>query len=110
MKRATILLAAVLAAGMVSVTIMAPPAEAKKSSKHNNDTSGPIQNGMTLDEAQQAVNGTATPVGGPNNGVQTYRISVRTAQQGGGTNDHPVVTVYMFGVKDGKVTWVRKQA
>lgn len=107
MKRAFLLLAAVLVAGTASVTIMAPAANAKKSSQQ--DSSSLIHDGMTLDEVEQAAGGTATPAGAPRNDVQTYRISIRQDTGNGGTNDHPIVTVYLFGIKDGKVTWVHKQ-
>ena len=104
MKRASLLLAAALVAGTASVTVMAPAADAKKSSQD----SSLIHKGMTLDQVEQAAGGAATPAGAPRNDVQTYRISIR--QDGdGGTNDHPIVTVYTFGLKDGKVTWVHKQ-
>jgi len=107
MKRASLVLAAALVAGTASVTVMAPSANAKKSSQQ--DSSSLIHKGMTLDEVEQAAGGAATPAGAPRNDVQTYRISIRQDNGNGGTNDHPVVTVYMFGVKDGKVTWVHKQ-
>jgi hypothetical protein len=106
MKRASIVLAAAMIAGTASVTIMAPAADAKKSTQ---DSSSLIHKGMTLDEVEQAAGGAANAVGAPRNGVQDYRISIRQDTGDGGTNDHPVVTVYMFGVKDGKVTFVHKQ-
>lgn len=114
MKRATILLAAVMAAGAASVTVMVPAADARKQSSKDsqqNDPNAPIRTGMSLTDAEQAVGGTATAVGAPKKGIQEYRISVRDAQNGGGVNDHPVVTVYIFGVtqKDGTIAWVRKQ-
>jgi len=105
MKRASLVLAAALLAGTASLTVMAPAANAKKSS----DSSSLIHKGMTLDEVEQAAGGAATPAGAPRNDVQAYRISIRQDTGDGGTNDHPIVTVYTFGVKDGKVTWVHKQ-
>ena len=112
MKRASILLAAVLVSGTAGVVMTGPMAQAKRGGGQNSqsqDSNLPIKKGMTLDEPQQAVNGTAAAVGAPNNGVQTYRISVRTYNGNGGVNDHPTITTYMFGVKDGKVTWVHTQ-
>jgi hypothetical protein len=106
MRRATILLAAMMAAGTTGVMMTGPAAEAKRSSQNQSqDPSSLIKKGMTLEEAQEATGIVATPVGGPNNGVQTYRIMYRG---GGGANDHPTVSFYMFGVKNDKVTWVRK--
>jgi hypothetical protein len=107
MKRATILLAAVMATGTAAVVMTSPPAEAKHSSQ---DQSSLIKKGMTLDEAEQATNGTATAVGAPNNGVQAYRIAYRQTNGDGGVNDHSTPIVFTFGLKNGKVTWVHKQA
>jgi hypothetical protein len=108
MRRATILLAAMMAAGTTGVTMTGPAAEAKRPSQNQSqDPSSLIKKGMTLEEAQQATGVAATPVGGPNNGVQTYRIMYRQ-NSGGGANDHPTISFYMFGVKDDKVTWVHK--
>jgi hypothetical protein len=106
MRRATILLAAMMAAGTTGVVMTAPTTEAKRPSQNQSqDPSALIKKGMTLEEAQQATGVAATPVGGPNNGVQTYRIMYRGD---GGANDHPTVSFYMFGVKNDKVTWVHK--
>jgi hypothetical protein len=107
MKRATILLAAIMATGTTAILTTPPAAQAKHASK---DDSSLIKKGMTLDEAEQATNGTATPVGAPNNGVQTYRIAYRETHGDGGVNDHPTLIVFTFGLKNGKVTWVHKQA
>ena len=107
MKTTTILLATMLATGTATIGITAPLAHAKHASE-DQDQSSLIKKGMTLDEAQQAVGGIATPVGGARNGVQTYRVSTRQYNGDGGVNDHPSVTVYMFGLKNGKVTWVHK--
>lgn len=106
MKKAAILFVAVLVAGIGSVTIAVPPAQAAK--KSNQDNTGLIKKGMTLEEAEQATGVVAAAVGAPNNGVQTYRISYRQNTGDGGVNDHPTITVYMFGVKNDKVTWVHK--
>lgn len=108
MKRATMILAALLATGAAGVVMTGPAAEAKHSSQ--DDSSSLIKKGMTLEEAEQATNGSATKVGAPRNGVQTYRISFRQFNGDGGVNDHPTTIVYTFGIKDGKITWVHKQA
>ena len=108
MKRATILLAAVMAAGTAGVVMTGPMAEAKKSAA-NQDSSSLIKKGMTLEEAEQAANAQATPVGAAKNGVQEYRLIVKQSTSDGSTNDHPTITIYTVGVKDGKITWVHKQ-
>jgi hypothetical protein len=105
MRRATILLAAMMAAGTTGVMMTGPAAEAKKSQNQSQDSSYLIKKGMTLAEAQQATGVAATAVGAPNNGVQTYRIMYRGS---GGANDHPAISFYMFGVENDKVTWVHK--
>ena len=107
MKQTSLVLAAALLAGTASLTVLAPAANARKSSQQ--ESSSLIHTGMTLDEVQQAAGGAATPAGAPRNGVQAYRISIRQDKGDGGTNDHPIITVYVFGVKDGQVTWVHKQ-
>lgn len=106
MKRASIVLAAAIAVGTGGVVMTPSFAQAK----HSSQDSGLIKKGMTLQEAEQATNGVATTVGAPNNGVQTYRIAYRENSGNGGVNDHPTLIVYTFGIKDGKVTWVHKQA
>jgi glucose dehydrogenase len=108
MKRAMILLAAVMAAGTAGVVMTGPVVEAKKSAE-SQDQSSRIKKGMTLEEAEQIANAQATPVGAANNGVQQYRLIVKQSTSDGGTNDHPTITVYTLGVKDGKITWVHKQ-
>jgi hypothetical protein len=107
MKRATILFTAVLAAGLAGVTMPSPLAQAKHSSQ-NQDQSSLIKKGMTLDDVHQVTGANPTTVGAPRDGVQTYRVSVRLNSGDGGVNDHPTFNIYMFGLKDGKVSWVRK--
>jgi hypothetical protein len=54
-----------------------------------------IKRGIKLADAERIAGEAATPVGGPKDGHQVYRLVVK---QAGDSNDHPKTILYMLNV------------